>query len=344
MTRRRIRSISVIVPMLNEAEHIEEFVADMAAQDWVGEIELLVADGGSTDGSVERLRAASSSRGLRATVIANPDRLVSPGLNRCIREASGDLLVRMDCHSRYPADYLRRCAAAAEETGAENVGGISIPTGRTPMERAVAAAVDSAFGGIGWTRHHTDERVEVDTVPFGAFRPEAFRLAGLFDESLVRNQDDEFNLRLRRAGGRVVLDPAIRVFYRPRGSFKRLFRQYYEYGRWKAPVMRRHGRPTSARSLVPVAFVVTLAALLLLSTWHPPASVLLALKMSAYTALAIGFGVFVVRRRREQWRLLPRVLAVFLTVHVAHGVGMLAGWLLPAGKPPAPADHGASPL
>jgi succinoglycan biosynthesis protein ExoA len=324
---RAIRRISVIAPMFNEAEHVENLVADLAAQDWDGELELLVADGRSTDGSVERLRAAAAPRGLAVEVVDNPDRWVSHGLNRCIRAATGDLIVRVDCHSRYPADYLRHCAVASEETGAENVGGVQVPTGGTPMERAVAAAVDSPFGGIGWTRQRSEARIDVDTVPFGAFRPEAFRMAGLFDESLVRNQDDEFNLRLRRAGGRVVLDPAIRVYYRPRGTFRRLFRQYYEYGRWKAPVMRRHGRPTSARSLVPGAFVAVLVFLLLLSMWHPRASALLAVKVSAYAVLAVGFGVLCLYRRQESWRLLPRVVAVFPTVHVAHGLGMLAGWL-----------------
>lgn len=340
MRRGRVRRISVIAPMYNEAEHVETLVADLAAQDWQGELELLVADGRSIDGSAEQLGAAAARHGVAATILDNPERWVSPGLNRCIRAATGDLIVRVDCHSRYPGDYLRRCAIAAEESGAENVGGITVPTGRTATERAVAAAVDSAFGGIGWTRHHSDERVEVDTVPFGAFRPEAFELAGLFDESLERNQDEEFNLRLRRAGGRIVLDPAIRVFYRPRGSFRRLFRQYYDYGRWKAPVMRRHRRATSTRSLVPAAFVAALVALVLLSMWHPHATALLVVKMTAYTALALGFGVVVLRRRHEPWRLLPRVLAVFFTVHVAHGTGMLVGWLRPAGKRPRSPDHG----
>lgn len=343
MTPAQIQRISVIVPMLNEADDVDDLVADLAGQDWSGDVEVLVADGGSTDGSVERLRTSAADHGLRVAVIDNPERWVSSGLNRCIRVATGDLIVRVDCHTRYPADYLRRCAIAAEETGAENVGGILIPTGRTPMERAVAAAVDNAFGGIGWTRHRSAERAEVDTVPFGAFRPDAFRRAGLFDESLVRNQDDEFNLRLRRAGGRIVLDPAILAFYRPRGSFRRLFRQYFEYGLWKAPVMRKHGRPTSARSLVPAAFVTALVALVLLSTWQPHATALLALKLSLYGALALGFGVVCLRRRRESWRLLPRVLAVFFTVHVAHGLGMLAGWLRHGRGQPPSVDHSVSP-
>jgi succinoglycan biosynthesis protein ExoA len=322
----RLRRITVMVPMLNEAGHIEGLVADLAAQDWEGELEVLVADGGSTDGSVARLETAADRHRLAVTVIDNPERWVSPGLNRCIRRATGDLIVRVDCHSRFPVDYLRRCALAAEETGADNVGGILVPRGRTPTERAVAAAVDSAFGGIGWTRHGTAERAEVDTVTFGAFRPRAFERAGLYDESLLRNQDDELNLRLRRSGGKVVMDPAIRVYYTPRGSLRRLFKQYYEYGRWKAPVMKKHERPTSARSLVPVAFVLGLLALIPLSMWHPHAAALLMLKVSLYVALASAFAVLCVRRRREPWTLLPRVLLVFPTLHIAHGLGMLSGW------------------
>ena len=328
----RIRLVSVMAPMWNEAAHIEELVADLAAQDYDGDVELLVADGGSTDGSVELLRAGGARHGVDVTVLENPKRYVSHALNLCIEAARGDLFVRVDCHSRYPSDYLRRCAVAAQETGAENVGGIFVPTGKTAMEHAVAAATDSPFGGVHWTRRGADERVETDTVPYGAFRPAAFELAGLFDESLVRNQDDEFNLRLRRAGGRIVLDPAIRIFYRPRGSFRRLFRQYYEYGRWKAPVMRKHGQPTSLRSLVPGGFVGTLVVLAGLGVWIPAAFVLLGVEIALYTAAALLFAVVALRRRNLPWRLLPRVLAVFPTVHMAHGLGMLAGWLRPGGR------------
>jgi len=322
----RIRRVSVVSPMLNEADHVDDLVADLAAQDYDGELEVLVADGGSSDDSVARLRAASERHDLPVTILDNPEGWVSHGLNRCIAAATGDLIVRLDCHSRYPTDYVRRCVVASEETGAENVGGVFIPTGRTPMQRAVACAADSPFGGVHWTRHDSDDRVEVDTVPYGAFRPEAFRRAGLFDESLLRNQDDEFNLRLRLAGGRIVLDPSIRIFYVPRGTFRRLFRQYYEYGRWKAPVMRKHGRPTSARSLVPGAFVGSVVVLALLAPWFKAALVLLVAELVAYALAALVFGVVCVRRRRESWSLLPRVVAVFPTLHVGHGVGMLVGW------------------
>ncbi|MGH3042075.1 MAG: glycosyltransferase family 2 protein [Gaiellaceae bacterium] len=320
-----IRLVSVVAPMWNEASHVENLVADLAAQDFEGEVELLVADGGSTDGSVERLKAAAERQGVEVLLLDNPRRWVSFGLNACVRAARGDLIVRVDCHSRYPSDYLRRCAAAAQETGAENVGGVFVARGRTPMERAVACAMDSPFGGIGWIRHNSTARVEVDTVPYGAFRPEAFRRVGLFDESLVRNQDDEFNLRLRRAGGKIVLDPSIRVFYTPRGTFARVFRQYYEYGLWKPAVMQKHGRVVSARSLAPGAFVTSLAVLAPLAPRLRPAAWLLGVELTTYAAGAVAFGAGSVRKRREPWRLLPRVVAVFPSLHVAYGLGTLAG-------------------
>jgi succinoglycan biosynthesis protein ExoA len=323
----RVKRVSVIAPMWNEAAHIDGFVADIAAQDFDGELELLVADGASTDGSADRLRGAAEREGIEVTVLDNPARWVSAGLNACIRAATGGLIVRVDCHSRYPTDYVRRCVAAAEETGAENVGGIFIPIGRTSTERAVACAMDSPFGGIHWTRHGEDERVEVDTVPYGAFTPDAFERAGLFDETLVRNQDDEFNLRLRLAGGKIVLDPAIRIFYTPRGKFVRLFRQYYEYGLWKPAVMSKHGRVVSARSLAPIAFVGSLAVLGALSIFSGTARVLLGLEVAAYLAGALVFGVLAVRAAGERLRLLPRVIAAFTVFHVAYGIGMAVGWI-----------------
>jgi len=323
--QRRIRRVSVIAPMWNEADHVGEVVADLAGQDFEGEVELLVADGRSTDDSVARLEEAAERHGLVVTILDNPHRWVSHALNACVEAAQGDLIVRIDCHSRYPSDYLRRCVDAARETGADNVGGVFVPRGHTPTERAVACAMDSPFGGIHWTRHGSSERVEVDTVPYGAFRPEAFERAGLFDVSLVRNQDDEFNLRLRLAGGRIVLDPSIRIYYTPRGSYRHVFRQYYEYGFWKPVVMRKHGRVVSMRSLVPVGFVASLVALGSLAPWFAPAAVLLGAELALYGAGAVGFGAAALRRSGEPWRLLPRVLAAFPTFHAAYGLGTLAG-------------------
>jgi succinoglycan biosynthesis protein ExoA len=327
-----IRKISVVAPIRNEGSNVEHFVSDLAAQDFPGDIEILVADGNSDDGSAERLRAAAWAAGLNVRVLDNPAGWVSHGLNACIREARGDLIVRLDCHSRYPADYLRRCAELSEKTGAWNVGGRLVPTGTTPMERAVACAMDSPFGGIGWTRVANGGPIETDTVTFGAFRPEAFQHAGMFDETLVRNQDDEFNLRLRRAGGQIVLDPEITVMYRPRGSIGRVWRQYYEYGLWKVPVMLKHKRVLTVRSVAPLAFVLGTAALGVGIARFPLARRLLALQWSLYGAAGLAFAVRSVRARGESWGLVPRVLAAFPAFHLGHGSGQAVGWLRAIGR------------
>ena len=327
-----IRTISVVAPVRNEGSNVEHFVGDLAAQDFDGELEVLVADGNSADGSPERLTAAAAAAGLNLRVLDNPAEWVSPGLNACIREARGDLIVRLDCHSRYPDDYLRRCAELSERTGAWNVGGRLVPTGTTPTERAVACAMDSPFGGIGWTRASNSGPVETDTVTFGAFRPEAFEHAGLFDETLVRNQDDEFNLRLRRAGGRIVLDPDITVMYRPRGSIARVWRQYYEYGLWKVPVMLKHRRVLTLRSVAPLTFVLATVVLFAATARYPLARRLLMLQWALYGSAGVAFAARSVRERGEPWGLLPRVVAAFPAFHLGHGSGQAVGWLRALGR------------
>jgi succinoglycan biosynthesis protein ExoA len=343
----RVRRISIIAPMLNEAEHVDQFIADVAQQDYEGELEILVADGGSSDGSVEKIRTSGKNANLTLTVLENPARWVAPALNACIRRATGDLIVRLDCHSRYPSDYLRRCAIAAEETGADVVGGIIVARGRTSFEHAVACAMDTAFGGIGFYRTFPADRkirgrlaaalripssvnggggrVECDTVTFGAFRPHAFRQAGLFDEGLQRNQDDEFNLRLRRHGGRIVLDPSIHVHYTPRGSFGAVFRQYYEYGLWKVPVMLQHRELPSARRLAPLAFTVSLPVLAIAGMRFVQARQTLAAELALYGCLAFAAAAVTANRRGESWALMPKIAAVFPAFHLGYGVGLLRG-------------------
>jgi glycosyltransferase involved in cell wall biosynthesis len=320
--------VSIIVPMLNEAEHVEHLVADVAAQDYPDRIELLVADGGSDDGSVELLERAAVEHGVSLTLIENPARWVSPGLNACIARSSGEVIMRMDCHAHYPRDYVSRCVAALQETGAWNVGGTLRAVGRTRTERAVACAMETPFGGIGWTRHGgRRERVEVDTVTFGAFPRFVFERVGIFDERLLRNQDNDLNIRIRCAGGSVILDPAISVEYVPRGSYRRLLRQYYEYGLWKGRVSAKHGRVLNVRSVAPLAFVASVATLACLAPASLNARRLLASELGTYGLSCAAFAMLGVARRREDPGLIPRVAAAFPVFHVAHGLGMLRALL-----------------
>ena len=327
-----IRSISTITPMRNEGRNVDDFVRDIAAQDFDGDLEVLVADGNSDDGSAERLSKAAAADGLNLRLFQNSAGWVSQGLNICIREASGDLIVRLDCHSRYPHDYLRRCAELSDRTGAWNVGGRLVPTGTTPTERAVACAMDSPFGGIGWTRIAEPGPVETDTVTFGAFRPEAFEHAGLFDETLMRNQDDEFNLRLRRAGGRVVLDPDITVLYRPRGSIAGVWRQYFEYGLSKVPVMIKHRSIPTMRGVVPLAFVFTTLVLVAASPLCRSARYLLAIQWALYGSAAVVFAARTLHKHGEPWTLMPRVLGAFLAFHLGMGLGQVVGLMRTLGR------------
>ncbi len=337
--------VAIIAPMRNEARHIGQFVRDIAAQDFPGSIELVVADGESDDGSVSILHEEAGRHGVAVRVLANPRRIAPTGLNIALAAVEGaELIVRMDCHSRYEPDYVRRCAQTADATGAWNVGGVVIPTGNTTMERAVACAMDSPFGGIGWTRHAgSPEPVEVDTVTFGAFRPEAFAAAGRFDEYFVRNQDDEFNLRLRKAGGRIVLDPAIRVLYTPRGSWWGVVRQYHEYGLWKIPVMRRHNAVLGLRSLAPIGLLGSLAVLGVLAFVSRWALIGLIAELALYAAGAIAAAIGAVRRRGEPLSLVPRVAATFPAFHLGYGTGMARGILRALVARPPVVDTTAPP-
>ena len=212
---------------------------------------------------------------------------------------------------------------AAEATGAWNVGGVYEAVGATEMERAVACALDSPFGGVNWTAS-SKVRAEADTVYLGAFRPIAFVKAGLYDESLIRNQDDELNLRIRLAGGMIVFDPTIRSVYRPRGSLRAVWRQYFDYGFWKIEVMRKHRQVSSARSLAPAALVIDLGLVGVASALHPRARRLLLAQAAVYGVAATTFAAKAMIRRNEPAKSPPRVVAVFPCFHLAYGSGMVA--------------------
>lgn len=318
-------SISIVVPCRNEARCIAEVLDSILAQDlspfsW----EVLIADGMSDDGTREILERYASAE-PRIRVIDNPRRAVPAGLNAAIREARGEIILRMDAHTSYAPDYVRRCVETLRETGAANVGGPARTKAQGYWGRAIAAAYHSPLACGGARFHDPDYEGWADTVPYGCWRRSTLLELGLFDEKLVRNQDDELNLRLCRAGGRIWQSPAIVSWYQPRASLRRLFHQYFQYGFWKVAVIRKHRIPASWRHLVPASFV--LATVLL-----PFVSLKLWGGMLAAYLLACA-AASVLAARRHGWTLVPALPLVFFAYHFSYGSGFLAG-LCSAGPHP----------
>lgn len=322
------RTVSVIVPCRNERRYVERFCANVLAQElppaW--RLQLVVADGESDDGTREILQRLAGAD-ARIVWIDNPGRIVSTGLNAALNVATGESIVRMDVHTDYAPDYVAQCLAVLEETGADNVGGPwhAVPDdGAGSMQHAVAAAFQSRWVAGGARSRQLDFDGWVDTVYLGAWPRATFDRHGGFDEQLVRNQDDEHNLRLTRGGGRVWQSSRIRSTYRPRATLAQVFRQYLQYGYWKPHVMKKHGQAASIRHLVPGAFVgaLLLSTLPALLGVVAPAVALLGL----YAAAVLAMTVAVAASRRTPWPVTLRVPAVIAAYHLGYGWGSLAGW------------------
>ncbi len=319
--------VSVVVPCRNEIRHIHPFMRSLLAQQLPAglEMEILIADGMSDDGTravLEAYRAAHPS----ITVLDNPRGIVSPGLNECIRRARGEVIVRMDVHSEYAPDYVRRCLEVLEESGADNVGGPARTMARGYMQKAIALAYHSGFACGGARFHDPSYEGWVDTVTFGCWRKPTLEDLGLFDEALVRNQDDELNLRLVRRGGRIWQSPRIRCWFKPRSTLGALFRQYGQYGYWKVYVIRRHRLPASVRHLVPAAFVAALLLLAAAAPFSAAAARLLALGAGSYIAGALG-ATALACRDVSRLKYAPVLPVVFAAYHFSYGFGFIAGML-----------------
>jgi cellulose synthase/poly-beta-1,6-N-acetylglucosamine synthase-like glycosyltransferase len=336
MTPDDITSVSIVVACRNERDYIEELLESILAQEAGGiQWEVLVADGLSDDGTREILDAYSN-KDPRITVITNGGLIVSTGLNAAIRQARGEFIIRMDAHTSYAPGYCAACITALKTTGADNVGGPARTMAFTNKGKAVAAAFHSPFSTGGAKFHDVDYEGWVDTVPYGCWRKSTLERIGLFDEQLVRNQDDELNLRLQRAGGRIWQTPAAVCWYSPRTDLGKLFRQYFQYGFWKVAVIRKHRLPSSLRQLVPGMFVLNLLglpvavalSLALHCTQMLDITAVLWLMSIALYFLATGCASLLTARKHG-WFLLPYLPLVFATFHLSYGAGFLAGLLKP---------------
>jgi succinoglycan biosynthesis protein ExoA len=309
--------ISLIVPCRNERQHIREFLNNVAAFEIPPNsiLELLIADGSSTDGTRELLKESS------VRVIDNPEQIASTGLNRAIAIATGEVIIRLDVHASYAPDYVVQCLNVLKASGADNVGGPAQTTAHSYMQQAIAAAYNSPYACGGARFHDVNYEGSVDTVTFGCWRRDLFDRIGLFDETLVRNQDDEHNLRITLSGGKIFQSPRIRCWYEPRGSLRNLFSQYYQYGYWKVRVIKKHGRPAALRQLVPATFAGTEILLAIAGLFNTWAVKLLALTTVAYAVFLIAASLRICLPRKI--KLLPVMPIVLATYHLSYGLGFL---------------------
>jgi glycosyltransferase involved in cell wall biosynthesis len=315
--------VSVLIPCRNERQYIAGCIGSLLSQEAPeGGVELIVADGMSTDGTRNLLdRLSQSQPSIR--VIDNPGLIVSTGLNKAIEAASGYILIRADVHTTYASDYIRQCVHVLNESRADNVGGPWVAVGKGYVGRGVAAVFHSRFGSGGARSHDPHYEGPVDTVYLGCWRRECFDRIGRFDEALVRNQDDEFNLRLTRAGGRIWQSPLIRSQYSPRASLLGLFRQQMQYGYWKVRVIQKHRLPASWRHVVPALFVLTTLVLLVASLGSSAAASASRAVIGLYLACALAASL--VAAAQSEFALLPVLLVAFPCVHIGYGCGFLRG-------------------
>jgi succinoglycan biosynthesis protein ExoA len=310
--------VSIVLPVRNEEDHIEQCIVQLLEQDYPSDrFEILVVDGCSDDGTravlleIERRQPHVALR-----VLDNPDRTVPQALNIGIRAARGEVIVRMDGHAVPAQNYITACVGALRRSRAANVGGVLSFFATSRFGAAVTIAAGHRLGAGDAGYRVGGDAGFVDTVPFGAFRRSVFEQVGLFDESMVRNQDYEMNVRIRRVDEQVYLDPAIRVAYAPRSTVRALGRQYFQYGWWRVETLRRHPYSMRLRQVIPPGFVATLLLFALLTPWTVvPLAGLAAIYLS--TILAVSFRV-------AKERSSPLLVALaFMTIHLAFGLGFL---------------------
>ena len=321
----RVPVVTVIMPVRNEFGAIRTSLLSILAQDYPkSALEILVVDGDSDDGTPDIVRELVAEH-PQVRWVNNPGRIVATALNLGIQSARGEIMARMDAHTEYALDYVTQCVALLLQTEADNVGGPWVARGTTRFTRAVAAAFQSPIGSGGARAHNPSYEGWVDTVYLGCWRKDLFQRVGGFAEDMIRNQDDEHNLRLIRVGSRIWQSPRVRSWYQPRECLGELSRQYCQYGYWKIRIMQKHRRPASFRHVVPAVCLLVGLSLAIVSPWFPAArSALLAL-LGAHLTLVVLGSVLVASR--AGWDLVPLLPVVFYCFHLSYGYGSIRGVL-----------------
>ncbi len=321
-------TVSIVLPTLNERGFIRDCLDSLLAQDYPAIGEILIVDGGSTDGTIEIVRET----GDIVRLVSNPRVTAAAAMNIGIASARFEVIVRADAHSLYAPDFVSTTVAAMEQTGAAVVGGPMNAVGLNRFGRAVAAVTSSPFGVGPGRFHYAAEPQEVETVYLGAYRRDVVLRAGGYDEVNLQwaAEDQELNYRIRRQGGRIWLDPAIRSWYFPRDTPKALWRQYFNYGVCKASTLAKHRTLPYWRPLVPAALVAgTVSAHVYGALRHKPL-----LGAAPVTAWFIGAGTMTLRLAGQPGVSPQETLLALGICHWGYGLGFWSGiWRMLRGKP-----------
>jgi len=286
-------------------------------------IEVLVADGMSDDGTFELLQQWAE-QSINRYVFQNPGKIVPTGLNILIPKARGDVVIRVDGHCVIAPDYVSNCVRHLQSDAVDGVGGPMRSIGEDLISQVTALAMSSKFGvGNSSFRTETGQTKLADTVPFPAYTREIIEKVGLYDEELIRNQDDEYNYRIREAGGKILLAEDVRSEYYSRGSLKKLWKQYFQYGFWKVRVLQKHPRQMSLRQFVPLAFVVALILTFLLSLMFPWGWKALLALLAVY--LLANLSASVMTASGQGFKKLILLPLAFAIIHLSYGLGFLGG-------------------
>lgn len=316
--------VSVIMPVRNEERAISRALNSLLIQEYPQDrMEVIVVDGLSTDSTRSAVLAACVDS--RVQLLDNPQRIMASGFNIGLKAAKGDIIMMMGGHAEIARDYLRHSALLLQEGLADCVGGPIHTVGETDVAQAISLSMSSRFGVGGATfRTGCEERKYVDTVAFGAYTRNIINCAGPLDEEFVRNQDDEFNYRLRKLGGRILIAPELRSQYTSRSSLRSLGRQYFQYGYWKVRVLQKHPAQMQWRQFVPGAFLTFLLMSLILAAVRPALGNRLMLMAGGSYLLSALFASALLASRRN-WRLVPALFMSFPVLHFSYGAGFLVG-------------------
>ncbi len=319
-------SVSIIIPCYNEQDTIRKLLEAVYAQTFPRiDLEMVIADGRSTDGTRAQIAAfADTHPDLHIAMTDNPVKSIPAALNCALKKTQGEIIIRLDAHSVPYPDYIERCVADLQAGLGENIGGIweIHPGAPTGIAQSIAVAASHPLGVGDALYRHTGKASQVDTVPFGAFKRELLALIGFFDETLLTNEDYEFNARIRQSGGKVWLDPAIRSVYFARPSLSALARQYTRYGFWKWRMLRRYPETLRWRQGLPPLFVLSLLAGVALAIFLPIFRILLAAEVLVYGFVLVAAGVHASIKKKKAFLVFGLPVAI-ATMHIAWGAGFL---------------------